>query len=331
MAIKIKKTNEVKTLGASMVLYAPSGTGKTTAIGTLPEGKTLIIDTEGGTRSIDNMCHDVVEVRSLPELQEALIICQRGKYKFIVIDSISELEKRVLLSRKDSKSKLFLSMKEYAETAEVMRTYVRKISDLKKKGMFIVFTALEMTNEVTNDEEENTKRCPLVSKKFYEEFCGIADLVCRLTIKGKTGERRLSFVSNSAQMGKSRISVVSPDEPADLTSLFRKIYDGKVVDVDTKGKTSEARDATKEQMKAIGRLCKAYSDPSGMAEGNVEKELQSRTLFEVAGKESCREITTGQEAERIIKKLTKMVEDMEPETEAEKPTKEKGKAKDAEL
>ncbi len=226
MTLKIVKSNELRQEGVAMAVYAPSGFGKTVLSGTLPEGITLFCDIDGGTASISDKNHDVIRIRSLNDLIELYEALKNGelRYRFVAFDSVSELEKVIQFSRKSVKGKTFMSMKEYGETAEILREYIRKFRDLKHQGITVVFTALEMLVDIVSETETRTKRVPLVSKKFYEEFCGLMDLVGRLVINKDSGDRAILFEGNDHFMAKTRIKVVDPIESPDLTVLFRKIY-----------------------------------------------------------------------------------------------------------
>jgi phage nucleotide-binding protein len=226
MALEILKSNELKQEGIAMAIYAPSGSGKTFSLGTLPEGLTLVCDFEGGTTSISDKAHDIIRIKSLSELIELYEALKSGKlrYRFVALDSISELEKAVQFSRKHTKGKQFMSLREFGETAEIMREYIRKFRDLKYQGITVIFTALEMLVDIVTETDARTKRVPLVSKKFYEELCGLMDLVARLVIHQESSERALLFEGNENFLAKTRIKGVNRVEPADLTKLFRKVY-----------------------------------------------------------------------------------------------------------
>ena len=226
MTLKIVRSNELRQEGLAAIFYGPSGFGKTVLLGTLPEGLTLFCDIEGGTASISDKNHDVIRIRSLDDLIELYEALKNGelRYRFVALDSISELEKVIQFSRKSVKGKTFMSMKEYGETAEILREYIRKFRDLKEQGISVVFTALEMLVDIVSETETRTKRVPLVSRKFYEEFCGLMDMVGRLVINKENAERAILFEGNDHFLAKTRIKVVNTTEPPDLTVLFRKIY-----------------------------------------------------------------------------------------------------------
>lgn len=227
MAVTIRKANTLKTEGKSLLIYGDSGFGKTYAAGTLPEGKTLIIDIDVGVETLSKTDHEVVRPDSVAELKEIYEGLRDGSlaYRFVVIDSLTELEKRVQMFRKQAKGKEFISMKEYGETSELMREYMRKFRDLRNEGISVIFTALEMPLDIqVTESDTQTKAVPMLSKKFALEACGLVDMVVRLVINPNSGERELHFAGSREFLAKTRVHAVNPVEPPDLTMLYRKIF-----------------------------------------------------------------------------------------------------------
>lgn len=230
MTVQILKANEMKTEGKSLLIYGDSGVGKTTASGMLPVGKTLIIDIDKGVETLSKTEHDVVRPESFSDLKQIYHDLKNGKlkYRFVVIDSITELEKSLQMFRKSTKGKEFVSLKEYGETSELMREYLRKFRDLRTIGISVIFTALEMPLDIqVSESETQTKAVPMLSKKFALEACGVMDMVARLVINPNTGDRELHFAGNREFVAKTRVHSINPVEPPDLTSLYRKIFEIK--------------------------------------------------------------------------------------------------------
>ena len=227
MALNVVKANALKTEGKSLIVYGHAGIGKTHALGTLPEGKTLVVDLDRGTETIAATGHDVVQPASRAELDEVLDGLEDGslKYLFVAIDSLSELEKLLQTGRKVAKGKEFLSMREYGESAEIIRELMRKFRDLRQKGVNVVFTCLEQILDVQVSESEvRTMSAPMLTKKFSLEACGLVDMVARLSANPNTGKRELRFVGDDTFVAKTRVAAVEAVEPPDLTRLYRKIY-----------------------------------------------------------------------------------------------------------
>ena len=227
VALNILKADALKTEGKSLIVYGHAGIGKTHALGTLPEGKTLIVDLDRGTETIAATSHDVVQPASRAELDEVLEGLKDGslKYIFVAIDSLSELEKLLQTGRKVAKGKEFLSMREYGESAEIIRELMRKFRDLRQSGINVVFTCLEQILDVQVSESEvRTMSAPMLTKKFSLEACGLVDMVAHMAVNPNTGKRELHFVGDDTFVAKTRVAAVDPVEEPNLTRLYRKIY-----------------------------------------------------------------------------------------------------------
>ncbi|HRT94002.1 MAG TPA: ATP-binding protein [Planctomycetota bacterium] len=227
MAVSIVKANELRSDGKSLLLYGDSGIGKTHTCGTLPVGKTLIIDMDAGSETLSGSEHHIVRPETFGDFKEVYEGLRDGtlKYRFVVLDSLTELEKSLQMVRKHAKGKEFISMKEYGETSELMREYVRKFRDLRSQGISVVFTALEMPMDIqVNESETQTKAVPMLSKKFALEACGLVDMVARMIINPNSGERELHFAGGREFVAKTRVHCVRPVESPDLTDLYRRIF-----------------------------------------------------------------------------------------------------------
>lgn len=162
------------------------------------------------------------------------------KYRFVGIDSLSELERLLQASRKHAKSKEFLSLREFGESAEIIRDLVRKFRDLRNRGISVIFTALEMVMDIQVTESETvTKAVPMLTKRFALEAAGLMDMVARLIVNPNTGQRELHFAGSQEFIAKTRVHCVNAVEPPDLTALFRKIYGIKAPAEGERAKTEE--------------------------------------------------------------------------------------------
>jgi len=227
VSVNVVKANKLANEGKSLLIYADSGRGKTWCVGSLPVGRTLILDFDRGVETLAQTEHDVVRPETFEELVEVYEGLRDGtlKYRFVALDSLSELEKAIQAERKRSKKRTFATLKEFGETSELMRDIVRQFRDLRTQGITTVFTCLEMPFDIELGEDQVvTKHVPLVGRKFALELCGLVDLVARLMINPTSGERELHFAGNREFIAKTRVHCVNAVEPPDLTVLFRKIY-----------------------------------------------------------------------------------------------------------
>lgn len=253
VSVTIVKAKKLATEGKSLLIYGDSGRGKTWCVGSLPVELTLILDFDRGVETLSQTEHHIVRPDSYEELMEIHEGLRDGtlKYRFVALDSLSELEKAVRAERKRAKGRTFATLKEFGEASELMRDIVRQFRDLRAEGITTVFTCLEMPLDIElGDSEVITKHVPLVSKKFALELCGLVDLVARLLVNPDTGERELHFAGNREFIAKTRVHAVAPVEPPDLTALFRKIFGIKPPKEDPNTKEEKpAKDKPKSESK----------------------------------------------------------------------------------
>lgn len=228
--MQIQNTKDLSQKGVSMIIYGDAGVGKTHLIGTLPEGELLVIDVDGGLETFRgmNVNHDYKEVRSMGDIVEMLDWLKTGqhKYKHIAIDNLSELEKTMTIALMDARGQQFIRLKEYGDTAQKMREYVRKYRDLTEQGVNVFFLAWEMPLEIESGEDGiSTKAAPFLGKKFTLEASGLVDATGRLLISPKDGKRYLSFKGDSRFIAKTRLNLKpfyhNPTMPELLADIYR--------------------------------------------------------------------------------------------------------------
>ncbi len=199
--------------GISMVIYGEPGTGKTTVLGSLPEGQTLFIDADGGLSTLAKKKHTYIsmplpdtagdgqEYKFLDKLDEIYnsLRFETHPYLNIVIDSASEFEKYLQLALQNVRGKQFMSLKEYGDAAQLTAKYLKQFRDLKypdntkvRKPINIFFSALQFPLEILKSSDITiTKMYPMLTKKLAPTICGIVDIVARMEIleDGKRGLR----------------------------------------------------------------------------------------------------------------------------------------------
>jgi phage nucleotide-binding protein len=86
--------------GIALIIYADPGVGKTTLASTLPEGETLIINTEAGLGPLLGTKHIVFnliaavknyEIEQVVDDLYKYLRTQKHDFKYIVLDNMSEL------------------------------------------------------------------------------------------------------------------------------------------------------------------------------------------------------------------------------------------------
>ena len=233
--------------GYSMLLYSDAGVGKTWLLGnTLPVGKSLIIDVEGGIYVIGDTGHlccqlkdwNDTEMMKLDEMYAKLSTGYVDKIndidykdiKFVCLDSLSELYKWFQFYYLAKSGKTFFTRDVYGKASQKLREYIRNFRNLTYKGINVIFTCVEEDLNIASDggSSDVKKTYPKLSGSFTREVNQLVDLVGHLEIINQINNTRgIRFKDNGVFYAKSRISYLDPIEGAHLGKLFIKILGGK--------------------------------------------------------------------------------------------------------
>jgi hypothetical protein len=124
----------------TMALYGRAGVGKTVFGSTLPEP--LILAAEPGALSIREKMKDitVIDVKTYDDVLLALEFCRKDtkhRFKSVVIDSISELQRKYMDYLMDTHQKSAMSLDMYGECTNEMRRLVREFVELNMHVLII--------------------------------------------------------------------------------------------------------------------------------------------------------------------------------------------------
>lgn len=173
--LPIKNLKEVKNEGnvnVNMVIYGDSGVGKTTFASTAAaDGKVLYIDSEAGANFIDDKYADNIDLLKLDNinlLDEVLKPENIKEYKTVVLDSVTEIMKKMVDKIKGSKDKP--SLADWGTVITNMETYFRRFRDLDKNVIMVALTQEKV------DEDMILKRPSLSGKNLPADIIGLVDI-----------------------------------------------------------------------------------------------------------------------------------------------------------
>jgi phage nucleotide-binding protein len=202
------------TWGLNAVIYGPPGSGKTTFAGMAedyePARDVLIIDIEGGTRSLADRKHvKVVRPGDWSEMRDIYEYLEAGEHSFktIVIDSLTEAQKFNLKHiMKANAGQDMPGIQDYGKSNEQITAMVRAYRHFSQtRGWNVVFTAL--AKDVKDESTGVVKTMPSLTPAAVDGVCGAVDLVGYLTTEtdlgGKT-KRVLALASTSYFIAKVR-------------------------------------------------------------------------------------------------------------------------------
>lgn len=205
--MKILNGDELQTQGQTIFLYGTPGAGKTTALGALP-GKTLIIDADRGTNVLQGN-KNIHVVRLDEDLADLPRVCEMLEkecgYNNIAIDSLSELERGMLtVLGRTGKGDGAPELRHFLLVQYKMADYVRRLRALGKN---LILTAWEIQKEIIAPTgEKHTRAQPALGEKSADTIAGLSDVVGRVAIHPKSGERYIQLKATTSVVAKDRLA-----------------------------------------------------------------------------------------------------------------------------
>jgi phage nucleotide-binding protein len=221
MAISLKRTGGLSANGIKLVVYGPSGAGKTTLIKTLPNP--IILSAESGLLSIQDSDLPYIEINSMEDLTEAFKWASESEeakhFESIALDSISEIGEVVLNYEK----KLTKDPRQaYGALSEQMTDIIRAFRDLPAKNVY--FSA---KLEKSQDEMGRLLYNPsMPGKALTQALPYLFDEVLALRVErdeAGQAQRALMCDSDGLWLCKDRSGKLGAWEAPDLGEIIAKI------------------------------------------------------------------------------------------------------------
>lgn len=215
--IKKTKTSDYECQHITCLINGPVGSGKTHAIGTLPEDETVILSAESGLLTLVEKNFEVWEINSMEDLRQAFKELANGtKFKHVAIDSLTEISEKLFAALRPhyTKAKNFSLYEEYFAQ---MIGMIKKFRDLYQYNIWVTCLTKEGDNGLTLDVAQKS-----LGTRLPQYF----DLSCYMLRfeKDEKLHRAMVFDSDQYSFCKSRSHRLDAYEKPDLTNIFNKVF-----------------------------------------------------------------------------------------------------------
>jgi len=189
----LKKSTEINYGGAIKILsYGKSGAGKTYFAGGMCDmGPTLVICADKGLMSIKDKLFDTYEVNNWVEFNEAFayLMSNIDKYKFVVLDSLTEVQRMLILHMCGDKGP---TLQQWGEIDIRMHKVVTTFQNLPINVLTIC-----LANENKDEVLGNTFVMPLIKGSLQQNLSAYYDVVLyhftTLSDDKNTGEKTTQY------------------------------------------------------------------------------------------------------------------------------------------
>jgi phage nucleotide-binding protein len=217
--VKITRTSDASEQHINVLVYGEAGSGKTTLCATAKD--CIIISAESGLLSLRGYDLPVIEVRTLPQVQEAykwLSESDEAKaYRWVCIDSLSEIAEVVLATEKQANKD---PRKAYGELQDRMMQLIRAFCHLPMN----VYMAAKA--EHLQDDKGMMYWMPsMPGKKLGPNLAYHYDSVFAMRVKEVDGEtkRALQTATDGVWTAKDRSGALAQFEEPNLEAIYSKI------------------------------------------------------------------------------------------------------------
>lgn len=200
------------------LIFGPSKTGKTTLAATAP--KPLILDLEGGTRSVRDTDALVIPVTSWAVFEQAVreLMTQPHDFQTVVVDSVTYLQElaaaeaqlfeHVMDDKKDARQA-------YGKIGAMVR---HKLIQLHNLPVHTIFTSQLREREQDDIEAGKYPLVPDVSPAINKVVMALPDLICRTTVS-RTGAKEVGYKVVFGPETRSQVGNRDLDLPVEATGV----------------------------------------------------------------------------------------------------------------
>lgn len=224
MAIEVKMTSDWTTNGIKMLVYGPTGIGKTYTIATCPNPFIINVKTENGLLSLRNNKIPYATIESIDDLEEIMTFLQQenvwDNFDTLCVDSLSEVAEVCLAEQKE---KIKDGRRAYAEMADAMMEKIRTLITIPGKNLYCI-----CRQKILQDDDGRILFSPDVpGKSFAKNIPYYFDevLAFRIMKDSQSGEmkRYIQTYQDEKYDAKDRSGNLNMFEDPNITEIINKI------------------------------------------------------------------------------------------------------------
>ena len=146
--IKIKWTDKWRTNGIKILVYGPTGIGKTHAIKSCPKPLIINVATENGLLTLKDSQIPYITIENINDLEDVMQFLQQednwNKFDTLCIDSLSEVAEVCLVEQKRSVKD---GRKAYSQMADEMMERIRNLISIPGKNLYCICKQKKIQDE----------------------------------------------------------------------------------------------------------------------------------------------------------------------------------------
>lgn len=278
MALKIRSIGKlVQDTGLKILIHGMAGSGKTVMCCTAGE-PTLLISAESGLLSIKDAPKYIkgIEIENLDDLEdiyEYLYNEEEPHFKWIALDSITEIAEQVFHAEKSISSD---PRKLYPAMQDRMMEYMRKFRDLSKKGYNVVVSCKQQ--RISEDGGPTLYAPMMPGQKLHQQLPYLFDEVFAIRVETDENGEPYHIIQTKRDLryeAKDRSGELDLFEEPNLKMLAKKMRGIKTVSKKSQQQVEKLKEQLEKEDDEVEEQVETAEEPETVEEHSETAEEES--------------------------------------------------------